>query len=287
MKRLSILTLLQVNKPTFSPTELNIANYVLANPEEVFGLSIHELSRKTYVSSATITRFCHKLQLDGYREFQSFLAFDLAAENEEKKSLSNELVPEDSTATIMRKITQRNIQSIEMAENLNAPEAYENAAQMIKSASQVCLLGMGATYLSSRDFFHKLIRIQKTCTSSNDWHVQLVQAKSLNEGDLVVALSYSGNTPEVLLAAKAAKEVGANVLAITRACHKTELARIADECLFVAPFDPVGRTSAAASFMAQLSVLDILYATYMSMEAKSGARKIAAPLEDNQDEFFL
>ncbi len=266
MRQISILALLQANKPTFSPTELNIADYVLSHPEEVYGRSIHELSRSTYVSSATITRFCHKLKLDGYREFQSLLAFDLASSAKEESAQITNLEPCDSTSQIIRKITRKNIQSVEMTEKLNSPESYERAAHMIQDAKQVCLLGMGASYLASKDFFHKLIRIQKTCTSSNDWHVQLVQAKSLSEGDLVIALSYSGTTPEVLVAAKAAQASGAKVLAVTRASHRSELARIADESLLVAPIEPVVRSSACASLMAQLSVLDILYATYINLD---------------------
>ncbi len=275
MRQISILTLLQANKPTFSPTELNIADYVLAHPEEVFGLSIHELSRKTYVSSATITRFCHKLKLEGYREFQSLLAFDLASSSKDETQNISDLDPEDSTSQIIHKITRKNIQSIEMTEKLNTAKAYDTAAKMILDAKQVCLLGMGASYLASKDFFHKLIRIQKTCSSSNDWHVQLVQAKSLTEGDLVIALSYSGTTPEVLVATKAAKAAGAKVLAITRASHRSELARIADQCLFVAPIEPVVRTSACASLMAQLSVLDILYATYINTDFDRNINRIS------------
>ena len=287
MRQISILTLLQANKPTFSPTELNIADYVLAHPEEVFGLSIHELSRKTYVSSATITRFCHKLKLEGYREFQSLLAFDLASTSKEESSNVSDLNPEDSTSQIIHKITRKNIQSIEMTEKLNTAKAYDHAAQMILEAKQVCLLGMGASYLASKDFFHKLIRIQKTCTTSNDWHVQLVQAKSLDKGDLVIALSYSGTTPEVLVATKAAKAAGANVLAITRASHQSELARIADECLFVAPIEPVVRTSACTSLMAQLSVLDILYATYINTDFNKNIDRISSSSIDSGTEELI
>ncbi len=287
MRQISILALLQANKPTFSPTELNIADYVLAHPEEVFGLSIHELSRKTYVSSATITRFCHKLKLEGYREFQSLLAFDLAVTSKEDDEENCDLDPNDSTAQIIRKITHKNIMSVEMTEQLNTAKAYEAAAKMILDANQVCLLGMGASYLASKDFFHKLIRIQKTCSTSNDWHVQLVQARSLSEGDLVIAMSYSGTTPEVIVATKAAKAAGANVLAITRASHKSELARIADQCLFVAPIEPVVRTSACTSLIAQLSVLDILYATYINTDFETNIQRLTqSTFECDDDELI-
>ncbi len=287
MKQVSILALLQNYKPDFSPTEMNIANYVLSNPEDVYGLSIHELSAKTYVSSATITRFCHKLHLEGYREFQALLAVELAVSNQETTAHVANAGPACSTQEIISRNTRKNIQSVEMTQKCNSPEAYDQAAQMIKDAKNICMLGMGASFLASRDFFHKLIRIRKNCSSSSDWHVQLVQAESMDEGDLVIALSYSGLTPEILIAARAAKAAGAKVLAITRASHRSELAKIADACLYVAPAEPLARTSASASLMAQLSVLDNLFLTYINTDFDKNIELISrSSLADRKDELI-
>ncbi len=287
MKQVSILTLMQNYKPDFSPTEMNIANYVLSSPEEVYGLSIHELSAKTYVSSATITRFCHKLHLEGYREFQALLAVDLAVSNQETIAQVLNIEPATSTLEVITRNTRKNIQSVEMTQKCNPPEAYDTAAQMVKDANKICMLGMGASYLAARDFFHKLIRIRKNCSSSSDWHVQLVQAESMGEGDLVIALSYSGTTPEVLVATKAAKAAGAKVLAITRASHRSDLASIADACLYVAPVEPLLRTSASASLMAQLSVLDNLFLTYINTDFENNIDLISrSSLADRKDELI-
>ena len=50
----------------FTDVEKSIADYLLQNGYEVKNMSISDLAKRTYSSPATITRFCRKLDLDGY-----------------------------------------------------------------------------------------------------------------------------------------------------------------------------------------------------------------------------
>lgn len=54
----------------FTDVEKSIADYLLQNGYEVKNMSISDLAKRTYSSPATITRFCRKLDLDGYKKFQ-------------------------------------------------------------------------------------------------------------------------------------------------------------------------------------------------------------------------
>ena len=54
----------------FTDIEKSIADYLLRNGYEVKNMSISSLAQVTYSSTSTITRFCHKLGLDGYKKFQ-------------------------------------------------------------------------------------------------------------------------------------------------------------------------------------------------------------------------
>ena len=59
-----------IRQEMFTEVEKNVANYLLKNGYDVKNMSISSLARATYSSSATITRFCHRLGLDGYKKFQ-------------------------------------------------------------------------------------------------------------------------------------------------------------------------------------------------------------------------
>lgn len=82
----------------------------------------------------------------------------------------------------------------------------------------------------------------------------------MSERDLAVAISYSGMTRETVECARAARETGACVIAMTRAQLDSPLARQADYVLNVSASEPLLRSGAMASRMSQLVVIDMLYA---------------------------
>lgn len=83
-------------------------------------------------------------------------------------------------------------------------------------------------------------------------------ASLMRECDVAIAVSYSGETPDVVYAFRTAREAGAKCIAITNysGSQITEYAQIT--LLTSAPI-PVFRSGAMASRIAQLSVIDTLF----------------------------
>lgn len=54
----------------FTDVEKSIAAYLMKNGFDVKNMSIQSLARATFSSPSTITRFCRKLGLDGYKNFR-------------------------------------------------------------------------------------------------------------------------------------------------------------------------------------------------------------------------
>ena len=63
-----IFTYEQISK--LNDTELIVYNYIVKNVNKVLNMNIRELALESHVSTATITRFCHKLDCDGFVEFK-------------------------------------------------------------------------------------------------------------------------------------------------------------------------------------------------------------------------
>ena len=93
-------------------------------------------------------------------------------------------------------------------------------------------------------------------------------------GDVLLAVSQSGETTEVVEAAQIAKDKGAFIICVTD-MHESRLGRIADVklCSFCRAEVPMGDNT--FSRMAQLGIIDILYA---------GVCKKRAEDERNQEE---
>jgi DNA-binding MurR/RpiR family transcriptional regulator len=85
----------------------------------------------------------------------------------------------------------------------------------------------------------------------------------LDERDVVIAISYSGESEAVLRVAKEAKKNGTRIVAITRV-GENSLGKLADRILAVPNSESLFRQGATLSRINQLLVVDIVYATILS-----------------------
>ena len=89
-------------------------------------------------------------------------------------------------------------------------------------------------------------------------NMQLTSAVTVSKKDVVVGVSYSGETKEVLNAVKIAKENGAKIIGISK-YGQTTLSKFTDIMLSVSSTENEIRSGATASRITQLNVIDILY----------------------------
>lgn len=260
----SLLVRLKENRDYVSPTERNVIDFVLDDPERVVGVSIHELASMAFVSPSTISRLCARLETGGYKGFQRSLVYDLATTRDAERTAIGDLTPADTTARTVFKVTRKNIESLAITEKLNDVEVIDACVDLMLHARTINLFGMGSSLLTARDLQYKLVRAKVSCNVSEDWHEQLVRAKNMGPDDLAIAFSYSGLTHEVITCAREAHMQGAKVIAVTRAGHDSEFVRLADRALYVASTEPILRSSASASRISQLDVVDILFAAFVN-----------------------
>jgi DNA-binding MurR/RpiR family transcriptional regulator len=104
----------------------------------------------------------------------------------------------------------------------------------------------------------KFKRINYTAEALIDNHRQKTMASLLSKKDLVVAISDSGRTRELMESLEVAKNAGANIIAITSNMG-SPITEIADLVLLTSSKETPFRGSALASRMAQLAVIDVLF----------------------------
>lgn len=51
---------------SLSSTEVKIAEYICAHPQEVTTMSVREIAKKTYASPTSVMRLCRKICEDGF-----------------------------------------------------------------------------------------------------------------------------------------------------------------------------------------------------------------------------
>ena len=134
---------------------------------------------------------------------------------------------------------------------------------------------MGASLLVARDLQLKLMRLNISCNLSDDYHSQLLYAKNMGREDLAIVVSYSGLTREAIECAWIAKANGAKVVSITRGGTDSELIRRSDYVLGIAETEHIMRSGAMSSRIAQLNVVDALFAAYVNRNYEKSVKRFS------------
>ena len=84
----------------------------------------------------------------------------------------------------------------------------------------------------------------------------------------------SGATLEVLECAKALKENGTPIIAITRCVH-SPITELADQLLYTAANESLFRSGAMSSRISQLNIIDILYTALANDQYEESLRQLS------------
>ena len=138
--------------------------------------------------------------------------------------------------------------------------------------------------LVCRDAHHKFLQIGVHVSAAEDKDIQLMEAALLRPGDVLFAVSHSGNNLHVLHAAELGKSCGAVVVGLTQV-GKNSLAQIADYTITTVSEETIFRSEAASTRLAQLAVIDSLIAivAFQNYEGSfSSIYKIRTATMDNK-----
>lgn len=243
---------------SFTSTEKRIAEYILEHRTETIEASVQQLAEVTDTSAAAWIRFSQKL---GYKGLTA-LKVDLvkAEDEEEKDELYNVLIEQNDTIdTMVRKVQQITLNSISQTYKLLNIKSLKAAVQLMIKADQIYLTGVGGSGLVCSDFMQKLTRINRNVIYHEDSHVLLARIAHIKPNDVMLAISYSGETKLVNTAVEHAKRMNVPVIAITQYNVRSTLAKMADIKLYTPVIEKDLRLGAISSRNASLALTDLLY----------------------------
>ncbi|WP_322170913.1 MurR/RpiR family transcriptional regulator [Acutalibacter caecimuris] len=247
-----------------SPSESKVAKHILEQPEGVVGLSVEELASQSGSSKAAVMRLCKSLGCKGYRDFSIGLATELAVNHSNGSADGyTDINVGDTVETIARNVTARNGKALENSLSLVEPEALQLAAGWLYNAQRIDFYGVGESAIVAMDAQYKFMRINKNCTAYGDPHIQLTSAANLGEKGVAVAISWSGETKEVVETAQMARQSGAKVISLTR-FGQTSLAKNSDICFGLSAPEVAIRCGAMSSRIAQMNMVDIIFSCVVS-----------------------
>jgi RpiR family transcriptional regulator, carbohydrate utilization regulator len=234
-------------------SERKVADVILADPGRATGLSIASLAQAASVSEPTVNRFCRSFDAKGYPDFKIKLAQSLAGGT---PYVSQSVEPGDAATDYTHKIFGATIAALDAARREIDPARIERVVDYLIQAKQIHFFGLGASGAVAQDAQHKFFRFNLPVTSYVDVLIQRMVAAACHTGDVVVVISWTGRTRELVDIARLARESGAVVLGIT--APGSPLAKECTETLEVATPEDTDVYMPMTSRMIQLTLIDVL-----------------------------
>jgi len=166
----------------------------------------------------------------------------------------------DSLAKIAGKILNAHREAITNTLNKLNLDDLDAAASVLLSARRIEFYGLGGSAIVALDAHHKFFRLGIPCVTYDDPHMQVMSAALLSPTDVVMAVSHTGSTKDIIESVKVARKAGAKVIGILGS-ENAPLSKICDIALSVFSREAALRLAPMTSRLVQLAVIDVLFVT--------------------------
>ena len=252
-------------------SEQKVAQYILENPEDFILLTALELGKKSQTSSSAVIRLCKSLGYKGFQELKLRVAGDLKEEN---STDYRDIQSNEPYKDIINKVTINTVKAINETVDLIHSNRFENAVETLIKAKSILFIGFGASRLSAIDAEQKFLRIGKEVYSFSDVHMAATAIANKGSEDLVVGISFSGNTHEVAKLLKLAQEKEVKTMSITKYGNSL-VQNYADIELYTSTGkEATFRSGATSSRIAQLHIIDILFMCIASNKYEESIKRL-------------
>lgn len=246
------------NYEALNQSQKRVADTFLRHPD-VLTMSIAEIAAQSDTSASAITRFVRKFGYEGLDTFR------IAMAQSSNAIASNDIIEidpivqkNDDLSTIIDKVAVMLSTTVSDTANFLDEKVIQEAISALKKARRIYLIGVGSSGVIAYDLAHKFNRAGFLALHSWDGHMVMENLAYLNEQDVVLSFSYSGETKEVLAALDIARERGAQSYIVTKN-QSNEISKRVSDVIAIPTTEHLLRVGAIASFESSFQVATVLY----------------------------
>ncbi len=261
-------------RDNLSTSEKAVLDYLLSNKSSLKDLSVESVAKESFTSPATVVRTAKRLGYRGFKDFKvDFILANTKVEIPKDKEYEDVILVQNKDNFTGETAIENNIRALEDTIRLYSHENIRKAAQMIMTSRKILIFGKGSSNLVAKDLEMKLRRIDRFCIAQEELHEQLVDATFTDERDVVIFISNSGETKEIILAALAAKDNKTKTICVVKA-GKSTLVNIADVALYTSALEGEFRSAAMTSRISQMALIDALFTECAYFDLNRSVRKL-------------
>ena len=258
-------------------SERKVAAYVLEHRAKVVQMRIVDLAAAAGVSEPTVVRFCRAIGFDGFQGFKLTLAQFVASNTSYEQFC---LDSRDSVEEFKEKIFDSTMGNLMRVKSDLDAANLEQAIVALAQTKRVDCYGFGASAPICSDAQHKFFRLNMSAAAYSDPHLQTMAAVTLQPGDVVIAISQTGRTKDLLHTTQLAMDAGATVIALCPS--NTPLAQQVQIPLYIDLDEDKELNTLMSSRITQMVVLDVLavgVTMQLGEEAKAHLKTIKRSLK--------
>ena len=209
-ERADAFALVRTQSATMPSSMRAIADAVLGDPAAAPPANATDLAGRAGVSPATVSRFARHLGFANFAELQRSMtrAVERGIHEHESTEIHAGVAVDDDVATVIAKVTE-DVRAV-MADTRAAldPTRSSTPPRPCSTPAASSCTASARAGIVARDLHLKLERIGIASSIADDPHNALTLASVVGERDVVVLVSHSGSTTEVLEVAHAAQRRG-------------------------------------------------------------------------------
>ncbi|MDY6305141.1 MAG: MurR/RpiR family transcriptional regulator [Oribacterium sp.] len=250
----SLLPTIEANYQNLTESEKIVADFFLHHPyEEKRDYSQAAICKELTLSPSCLSRFSKKLGFRGYREF--IFEYQKYAGEEAKDTKSTDQVFETYEEILSKTYSLIN------------PEQISGLVDDLIHYKRIYVYGFGSSGLAAQEFKNRFIRVGLDVEAVTDTHALLINGFRLNEYALVIGISYSGATREVIEALIQAAGKGAKTVLITSR-NEMHFHQRFSEVILCAVKKNLEYGDIISPQLPVLILIDRIYAEYINREKK-------------------
>lgn len=231
--------------------DLYILKYIMNNRDSVHDLGINSLANKCNVSRSSVLRLAQKLDFSGYSEFRVFLKWEHETDTDDKDSV--ELLKMDISHTL------------KYAESKD----FTELCALLDRADRIFIFGTGSAQLSVANELQRMfISVEKYMYVIKAVRELEMVKHSLTENDLVIFISFSGDTPSIFPVVQTLVAKGVAFISITN-LKNNRLAHMTPYNLYANSTGFSHNREIVETFASFFIIVEMLYRNYIAYQMKN------------------
>lgn len=216
------------------------------HPEKLVYMSITELASQLKVAEATVVRFCKKLGYNGFQDFKLSLIKELGT------------IERGAISSVIERIAQQMTDAITETSCALDYDQCCQIAQLLVNAKRIGAFGVGNSAVPAMEIGNVLARVGIHVAVVQDPHMQAISTSHMSEGDVVILISVSGSTKDIIDVAEVAKKNGVKIVVIT--CYdRSPLAKYGDYVLLSTRREAAHEGGSVSTIVSISFIINVLY----------------------------